>query len=108
MAERDYLDELIERRTAGNPDFPDLLDAASRRRQLLKTMAGERRAKSASQTAVAAAMKSSQSTIARLENSADDAQLSTIDRYLAAIGYRVEYHLVPIGEATDSPVVVRR
>ncbi len=95
MADRDFLDEVVEERTACNPEFPALVEAAERRRQLLGALAERRRQREQSQTAVAAAMRSSQSSIARLETSATDARLSTLDRYAHALGYRVEYSLVP-------------
>lgn len=95
MPDRDFLDELIDERTARNPEFPALVEAAERRRQLLGALAERRRQREQSQTEVAAAMHSSQSSIARLETSATDARLSTLDRYAHALGCRVEYSLVP-------------
>jgi hypothetical protein len=100
MPNRDFLDEVIDERTRRNPEFPALVDAAQRRRDLLAALADRRRQGEQSQTAVAAAMQSSQSSIARLETSATDARLSTLDRYAYALGYRVEYILVPENEAT--------
>lgn len=99
MAGRDFLDEVVDERTAHNPEFPALVEAAERRRQLLGALAERRRHHEQSQTAVAAAMQSSQSSIARLETSATDARLSTLDRYAHALGYRVEYSLVPEAHA---------
>lgn len=106
MTERDFLDEVVAGRTAQNPDFPNLVAAAGRRRELLSTLAEKRRENERSQTAVAAAMQSSQSSIARLESSATDARISTVDRYAHALGYKVQYHLIPETEASDPSVVV--
>lgn len=106
MTERDFLDEVVEERAARSPDFPDLVEAAVRRRELLSALAEKRREDERSQTAVAAAMQSSQSSIARLESSATDARISTVDRYAHALGYKVQYHLVPETEASDPSVVV--
>lgn len=106
MAERDFLDELIAERTARDPDFPKLVDAAVRRRELLSALAAKRREDERSQTAIAAAMQSSQSSIARLESSATDARISTVDRYAHALGYKVQYHLIPEAEGSDPSVVV--
>jgi hypothetical protein len=105
MAERDFLDEMIAKRTARNPDFPQLLDAARRRRELLRTLADRREQQRRSQTAVAAAMQTSQSFVARLEKSAD-AKISTVDRYAETLGYVVQYHLIPADEGIDAPAVI--
>jgi ribosome-binding protein aMBF1 (putative translation factor) len=94
MPKRDFLDEVIEERTGRNPEFPALVEAAERRRELLRSLAREREERSLSQTALAAAMNTSQSAVARLENSATDTKLSTVERFAAALGYRVEYRLV--------------
>jgi seryl-tRNA synthetase len=105
MAEKDFLDEVAEERTAQSPGFPRMLEAATRRRELLNALAEKRREHKRSQTAVAAAMESSQSSIARLESSATDARISTVDRYAQALGYRIQYHLVPEGQADPTLVV---
>ena len=107
MADRDFLDEVVDERAARNPEFPALVEAAERRRQLLGALAERRRQGEHSQTAVAAAMHSSQSSIARLETSATDARLSTLDRYAHALGYRVEYSLVPEGQAQIRSTAIR-
>lgn len=106
MAEKDFLDEVVEERTARSPEFPQMVEAAARRRQLLSALAEKRREHERSQTAVAAAMHSSQSSIARLESSATDARISTVDRYAQVLGYAVQYQLVPISQAADSPAIV--
>jgi transcriptional regulator with XRE-family HTH domain len=106
MTKRDFLDEVVAERNAKSPGFPTLVDAAVRRRELLSTLAAKRREDERSQTAVAAAMQSSQSSIARLESSATDARISTVDRYAHALGYRVQYHLIPEAEASDPSVVI--
>jgi DNA-binding XRE family transcriptional regulator len=92
----DALDEMIAEFTEALPDFPHLLQAAERRRALLHTLAEQRKRRKLSQTKVAAAMDTSQPTLARLETTAADTKLSTIERFAAALGYAIEYHLVPI------------
>jgi predicted transcriptional regulator len=106
MAERDFLDKMIAKRTARNPEFPQLLDAARRRRELLRTLAERREEQKQTQTAVAAAMATSQSFVARLESSAADAKISTVDRYADSLGYVLQYHLIPADEGVDAPAVV--
>jgi hypothetical protein len=106
MPDRDFLDEVIDERTARNPAFPAMVEAAERRRELLSALAEQRRRGEHSQTAVAAAMQSSQSSVARLETSATDVRMSTLDRYARVLGYRVQYHLIPDSQAPSPPVVV--
>lgn len=93
---KDFLDEMIAERTKGNPDFPALLEAAARRRRLLEGLAAEREALGLSQTVVAARMHTSQSAVARLESAEIDAKLSTVERYAAAVGKRINWELVDV------------
>jgi predicted transcriptional regulator len=106
MPERDFLDKMTDKRTARNPEFPRLLDATRRRRELLRALAGRREAQGRSQTAVAAAMETSQSFVARLESTAADAKISTVDRYAESLGYVVQYHLIPAARGNSAPSVV--
>lgn len=106
MAERDFLDKMIAKRTARNSAFPQMVDAARRRRELLRTLAERREEQNRTQTAVAAAMETSQSFVARLESTAADAKVSTVERYAGTLGYVVQYHLVPVGQSGDEPTVV--
>lgn len=94
MAPKDFLDEMIVERTKANPEFPELLDAAVRRRRLLEALASEREAKGLSQTVVAARMHTSQSAVARIEKAEVDVKLSTLERYAAAVGKQVHWELV--------------
>jgi seryl-tRNA synthetase len=106
MPTQDFLEQMIDKRTARNPEFPRLLDAARRRRELLRTLAGQREEQQRTQTAIAAAMDTSQSFIARLESTAVDAKMSTVDRYAESLGFVVQYHLIPAAEAEDAPSVI--
>jgi seryl-tRNA synthetase len=106
MAEHDFLDQMIAKRTARNPEFPRLLDAAQRRRELLRALANNREQQHRTQTQVAAAMETSQSFVARLESSAADAKISTVEHYAGSLGYVVQYHLIPQNESSDAPAVV--
>ena len=105
MPERDFLDKMIDKRAARNPEFPRLLDAARRRRELLRALAGQREEQKRSQTVIAAAMQTSQSFVARLESTAADAKVSTVDRYAESLGFVVQYHLIPTAEADGAPPV---
>jgi predicted transcriptional regulator len=106
MPEPDFLEKMIDKRAERNPEFPRLLDAARRRRELLRALAGQRQEQKRSQTAIAASMETSQSFVARLESTAADAKVSTVDRYAESLGYVVQYHLIPTAEAGRAPAVV--
>ena len=41
-------------------------------------------------------MATSQSSVARLETTATDAKISTVERYADSLGYVVQYHLIPV------------
>jgi helix-turn-helix protein len=102
----DALDEMVIEFTQANPQFPQLLLAAERRRALLHTLAEQRRRRDLSQTRVAATMRTSQPTLARLETTAADTKLSTVERFAAALGYAIEYHLVPAGKSKHRQGIV--
>ena len=89
-----FLEEIISERSARNPNFPALVQAAAERRELLRALAREREASGFTQTEVAAAMGTSQSQIARLESATIDAKLSTVEKLAAVLGKRVEWRLV--------------
>ena len=89
-----FLTEIVAERTARNPEFPGLVDAAVRRRKLLRELGSRREELGLTQTAVAAVMGTSQSAVARLESGDVDAKLSTVERYAAALGQRVEWQIV--------------
>jgi predicted transcriptional regulator len=101
----DFLDEMVAERTGQRPEFRQLLEAAVARRELLRTLAQEREARHLTQTAVAAAMGTSQSSVARLERTASDAKISTVERFAAALGLKVEFHVVSAGEVSGAPAV---
>jgi len=102
MGTDDFLDEIIAERAQRNPDFPDLVEAALRRRELLRELAARREQLGLSQTTVAARMGTSQSAVARLEAGETDTKLSTVERFAAALGQKVEWRLAP--ENTKNPV----
>ena len=66
---------------------------ATRRRELASTLAARRVELGLSQTEVAARMGTSQSAVARLEAGEIDVRLSTLERYAAALGQRIDFKL---------------
>jgi predicted transcriptional regulator len=72
---------------------------ADRRRGLIEELAEARRASGVSQTEIAARMGTSQSAVARLESGELDARMSTLERYAAAVGHIVDWHVRPSEES---------
>ena len=94
MAKKDFLDTFIDERTRGNPDFPEMVEAVLRTRQLLRSLAERRRELGLSQTLVAARMGTSQSALARIEGGEVDPRISTVERYALAVGEELEHREV--------------
>src|SRR5713101_3675428 len=99
---RDDLDAFIARRTAMNPEFPKLLDAALETRRLVHELAAERERQGLSQEKVAAELGTKQPNIARLERGAVDPKHTTLVRYASLLGQRIAL------EPVDVPVRARK
>lgn len=89
MPKGDDLDEFIARRTAMNPEFPELVKAAVETRQLVRELAAERERQGLSQEKVAAALGTKQPNVARLERGAVDPKHTTLVRYASLLGRRI-------------------
>jgi transcriptional regulator with XRE-family HTH domain len=76
-----------------DPVLPGFAEIAKRRRELTESLVSARVAEGLSQTEVAARMGTSQSSVARLESGSADVRLSTLERYAAALGHRLDWHL---------------
>ena len=90
----DFLDEIIEESIKRNPEFPSLMEEARQRRALLNALAAIRNRSRISQSAIAKRIKTSQPAIARLEAGIVDPRLSTLQRYAASVGKRIQWTLV--------------
>ena len=66
---------------------------AQERRSLAAELSARRLELGLSQTEVAARMGTSQSAVARLESGDADLRLSTLERYAAALGQRLDWKL---------------
>src|SRR5947209_12605053 len=93
-SEGDFLDEVIQDRRTRNPAFPAMVDEAYERRLLLRQLAEARKSAKLSRTVVAARMGTSEAAVARLEAATVDPKASTIERYAAAVGKRVQWEIV--------------
>lgn len=80
------------------PILPGFREMAQRRRELLAELVARRRAAGLSQSQIAERMGTSQPAVARLEAGEVDARMSTVERYAAALGHRMELRLRPAGE----------
>lgn len=90
----DFLDEIIQERSGENPAFPAMVDEAYNRRLLLRQLAEARKAAKLSRTVVAARMGTSEAAVARLEAATVDPKASTIERFAAAVGKRIQWEIV--------------
>ncbi len=84
---KDFLAEIVDSRSARNPNFARLVAEAEARRTLATKLAAWREKAHLSQTVVAARMGTSASVISKLE-AGGDVRVSTLQRYCAAIGRR--------------------
>jgi len=91
MADRDGLDEPIACRSEPNVSYLDPVGEAFRAREILRELTQARIEQGLSQTVVAARMGSSQSVVARIEQGNRDVRVSTLGRYAAAVGRRVDW-----------------
>ena len=80
------------------PLFPGFREMSERRRELASDLVTRRVALGLSQTEVAARMGTSQSAVARLESGDADVKLSTIERYVSALGQSLDWKLKPGGK----------
>ena len=87
---KDFLEEIVDERTAKNPGFPGLVAEAAVRRKLARRLAALREKKALSQTVVAARMGTSASVVSKLE-AGGDVKVSTLQRYCAAIGEKFAF-----------------
>lgn len=95
--EDDFLNEVIGERGARNLAFPAMVDEAYERRLLLRRLAEARKAAKLSRTVVAARMGTSEAAVARLEAAIVDPKASTIERFAAAVGKRIQWEIVDAG-----------
>jgi len=92
--EQDFLDEMIEESTKRNPEFPILMEEAHQRRALLQNLATLRTQAKVSKKTLAKRLNKSVSAIKDLETGSPDPYLSTVQRYAAIVGKRLEWTIV--------------
>ena len=99
MARRDDLDTLIDELAHDDPEIHLRIAAALERRELARQLADHRRAAGLTQVEVAERMGTSQGQVTRFESGADT-RLSTVARYAAALGVKVDWTIAPAPRAT--------
>ncbi len=77
-----------------NPAFTGMVDEAYQRRLLLRQLVEARKAAHLTRTAVAARMGASEAAVARLEAATGDPKVSSIERFAAAVGKRIQWEIV--------------
>jgi len=92
---KDDLDQLIDELAGDDPAIGSRVAAALERRELARQLADGRRSAGLTQTELARRMGTSQAQVTRFESGADT-RLSTVARYAAAIGMKVEWTLAPL------------
>lgn len=95
MATKDDLDRLIDELAEDDPGVTLRVAAALERRELARQLADRRRQAGLTQSELAKRMRTSQGQVTRFESGADT-RLSTVARYAAAVGMKVEWSLAPI------------
>lgn len=89
----DDLERYVADRDVREPGFPELVVDAEKRLAFGRAMAERRRASGKSQTQVAASMRTSAAIVSRLE-SGHDVRVSTLEKYVAALGLQLELKAV--------------
>ena len=89
----DDLDRLIAERATENPEFPAMVAARTNRCVLQRQLADRRVALGMTQTEAAVLMKTSQSSIARLESGEHDVRLGTLERYATVLRCSIQMTL---------------
>jgi transcriptional regulator with XRE-family HTH domain len=92
---KDDLDRLIDELAGDDPSITSRIAAALERRELARELAERRRTARLTQSQLAKRMGTSQGQVTRFESGADT-RLSTVARYAAAVGMKVEWTLAPL------------
>jgi transcriptional regulator with XRE-family HTH domain len=97
---KDDLDRLIDELAEGDPSITARVAAALERRELARQLAERRRSAGLTQSEVAERMGTSQGQVTRFESGADT-RLSTVARYAAAVGMKVEWAVAPLRQPSS-------
>ncbi len=104
---KDDLERYVADRNARKRGFAALVADAEARSAFGRRMAERRRANGKTQTQVAALMQTSAAIVSRLE-SGHDVRVSTLEKYVAALGLQLEINAVPPKKPTAKAARARR
>jgi len=93
--DRDEFDDFVAEASA-DPMFDVALKQARQRREILHELAERRKAAGLSRTVVAGRMGTSEAAVARLEAGTTDPRWSSVERFAAAVGVRLDIHVVAV------------
>jgi transcriptional regulator with XRE-family HTH domain len=94
----DDLERYVAERDQREPGFAQLVIDAERRQAFARELAEKRRSSGKTQTQVAALMQTSASIVSRLE-AGSDVRVSTLEKYVAAMGMQLNFRAVPRRQA---------
>ena len=86
----DDLDRYIEKRKKDDPKFAKNFDAGYEKFKIGVMLRMAREEAGLTQEQLAKKIKTKKTAISRIENHAEDIKLSTIDKFLAALGKRLQ------------------
>jgi ribosome-binding protein aMBF1 (putative translation factor) len=107
VVRRDDLDTVIHDLAGDDPDLPLRVAAALERRELARQLADRRRAAGLTQVEIAQRMGTSQGQVTRFESGADT-RLSTVARYAAALGVKIDWTITSARSARRPPARTSR
>jgi transcriptional regulator with XRE-family HTH domain len=97
----DDLEKYVAEREQREPGFAQLVIDAEARQAFARELAEKRRSSGKTQTQVAALMETSASIVSRLE-AGSDVRISTLEKYVAAIGMQLDFRAVPLSRASKT------
>lgn len=105
--EEDFLDELMREGTAKNPYFPEMVDAQTRKYELLEALAARRVELGLSRASVAKRLGISADALESLERGETNPKLALVMHLAHILGKTLELCPAPLSEETTTPASPR-
>ncbi|MFT4926004.1 MAG: HTH-type transcriptional regulator/antitoxin HipB [Phenylobacterium sp.] len=90
----DDLQKYIDQRKASNPEFAENYDEGYQAFKFSVLLKEARKEAGLTQSDIANKLNTQKSAISRIENHAEDVKLSTLERFAAALGKKLQISLV--------------